>query len=922
MENTKIVESQRKTDIQNREIELFKNGVVIVPYQVSGFLDYSNRGIVNYQINPADAETFKRVWTGNDACCLNWKNSLYLVQNSETKKMEYHYQLGEVFIGTVETNYQENRVMKDESFSEYTKQDIRTSVTFRVDADRFKLNDYNLLMFYKLPEIYGSTLFRIENMERDFIGNRLVGYVITFVSVNQDFANTGRARQQNIMPNAPGQGYLECIVKDKNWPQELGDKFKQLVDGKDYYKFYDRYITADLSKSKHNGATKVIVKCFGNCFLKSFTMTGRPVNIGDDINVSTSQRILFPINFKEVSTPTLFRTQSNSSNFYFGNVTPTLQYYKELKEFLNNVFSPINQWKYQGWLNYDYDKMKSTNPLNSGGNYSYTIYGWINQDNIVKDWIFNVESTTINTSGIYGVATKYIIGGEKAIHDHLFDNFWSEKNVKLLPIEKQNTMDFGPTLMSMISTGIGKVFSGALSFDWISVGLGTALSLIGIVGVLATKLAPQKLATCRGIINAALLDFNNDLFNGGGKMPFNMLDNNDSNDTPNSVFFDGSTLNTCFEADITDLFTSDRLPDKVLSTENIGQKTYEDGTNILENGKEFLLNGDAKLTLPGGMATSGYIIDGFKLCAIFNGEISVEFKNAFGDVIWSGIYQSEGKWTKSMREIWTEKSTSVFGRENVFYNEPVPYPKPIDLLDGLNIQFNNIKFKEEVLSNNDWIVQTPADNLNNYTPGAIISWGWLPLRSNLWPDGYNSNVYKVYKYDEVITNKEDFIKKFPILQVSAYVEANNLYCVSNHKYTNKSTFATVKIDLRKINLGDFEITFNPNSCNSNTVLNKIRWGNDDGAGLYNFNTFKKINVFMRDYWYENGQKVNGISLQFATIPEDTNLQTIIDNYNMYKASAIDFTPKIATIYGGLGAPKPRGKIGIGYEFEFISEQNI
>lgn len=30
-----------------------------------------------------------------------------------------------------------------------------------------------------------------------------------------------------------------------------------------------------------------------------------------------------------------------------------------------------------------------------------------------------------------------------------------------------------------------------------------------------------------------------------------------------------------------------------------------------------------------------------------------------------------------MREIWTEKNTSVFGRENMFFFDSVPYPKPI-----------------------------------------------------------------------------------------------------------------------------------------------------------------------------------------------------------------------------------------------------
>ena len=129
-----------------------------------------------------------------------------------------------------------------------------------------------------------------------------------------------------------------------------------------------------------------------------------------------------------------------------------------------------------------------------------------------------------------------------------------------------------------------------------------------------------------------------------------------------------------FEADITDSFISDRVFGKTMNTANIGQTQFENGDYILSDQSTFWLNGDATLK---PTKENGFIIDNFQFCGIFNGDISVEFLDSNGDAVWSGVYQSEAKWTKNQREIWTEKNVSIYGREDIYISEPVPYPKPI-----------------------------------------------------------------------------------------------------------------------------------------------------------------------------------------------------------------------------------------------------
>lgn len=684
MENTRIVEAQRKTNLKVEEIQLFKESFVIVPYQVSGFLNYTNNGYNNENINPNDFETFKRVWTGNDACVLSWKDSVSLIQQPNNE-MEVKFKLGEVFCGAIQTNDSENRIQTDASFSEYKSQDIKKTINFYVNK-HFKITDYYLLMFYKIPEYSGSTLYRLANIERDYVGRELVGYVLTFETINQDLANTGRAKQQNIEPNSPGQGYLECVVKHKDWWDNLPDEVKNnLVAGKDYYEFYDRYITADFEKTKNRPVSKICVKLFGTNILSCVVCEGRPVYRGDSFTKWRAQRLIFPINFSVPTTPNLYATQNNVNNFYFGGFTPTLEYWKDLMTNMKDNLTPVNKWNYQGWLLYSLTKLQDTNPKENGG-YKYTLYD--------RDWEPTLDKLEIQNNGVYGSQTIYNIGGDKKIWNHLWDNFWTQKQIKTLPINIEENLSYGNTIMgglSLLGSGLFGLNKVNPFMNVLKIGIGTVLGVIGLAFTLQQKLK-KRLESFRGLIPASIIDFNNQLFGSQqGKIPFNILNTNNNTETPNEIFFDGSTINTSFTAELTDRFVSSKVGNGTveLSTVNIGQTTFEDGTNILADGTQYLVEGSETL-IPSKDEYEGYIIDSFKIQTVFNGDVSVEFLDYNDEVLWSGVYQSDGKWTKSMREVWTEKNTSVFGRENAYFTNPIPYPKEIPNIEESMINVDKL----------------------------------------------------------------------------------------------------------------------------------------------------------------------------------------------------------------------------------------
>lgn len=781
MNDVKLTDLMRKTELTANEINLFKQSFVIVPYWPSGFIDYTNRGYSDEPINPEDFETFKRLWTGNDAFIVTWKNSVTYGENEKNEK-SISYHLGEVLLGLLEQNDSEVQINQDESFSAYKSQQSKDKITMRVSS-YFKISDNYKLLFYKFPELSGSTLYRISSLEKDWIGRKLVGYIITFESLNQDLANTGRARQQNVMPCAVGQGYLECVVKESNWPEEIGqENFDKLVETKDYFKFYDRYITADFQKTLNRPAYNVVVKQFGVSVPSSVVFLGRPAGTGTIMQNFKTPRLIFPVNFNNASTPNLYNTQQNETNYYFGSFSPTIEYWKDWKENIKDVLtSAQNQWSYNGFIKYDFNELRKSNPIDDKS-YKFDIFGYIQKttDSVYQvPWNVNITTNIIKTSMIDGCSSEYNIGGPKNIHDHMFDNFWTQKNMKTLPINKENTFSFGFSLSSLIVNKWGAWYSAI------------SLAIIGVSYLSSKFLNKMEFQTFRGLISAPFLDLNNDQWKntaGGTGDRIEMGVFNGNKDTPTAMFFNSNTLNASFQAKLTDTFTDSRYPATTLfNTNNIGQEQFENEIYINDNKTPYLLNGKTSLVA----INYGFIIDRIIICSMGKVDLSFEFLDENENVIWTGIYQSEGKWTDSVREIWTEKNTSVFNRENLFFNNPIPYPKPLPPLIGELPELPNfvkeIKYRHKY-HYNDSSTDTSFIYLENI--GFFVNSDYIGL--SLYKTGdYPSEThkYELINKTEFVDSIEKFIFYYPNTEISI-----NCFSTFNNAWFTESTIFQTRLE--------------------------------------------------------------------------------------------------------------------------------
>lgn len=720
--NVKVTKLIDKVGNQQQEFLQVNNSFVIFPYLASGYLDFTNQGVEQNQVNVNDYETFKRVWTGNDACVLNWKGSIEFIQN-EDKSISTKFQLGQVLLGLLLNNQSENELTKDASFSDYTSQQSRNTLSFRISAKYFSLNENWNFYFYKIPEVSGSTLYRMLNFTPEYVGKKIVGYLLEFITINQDLANTGKAKQQNIMNSSPGQGYIEGQVF------QVGEFSKgDLIEGKDFYELPDgRIIATNWNKMINDPVRKVVVKTFGPSIISNISFMGREVKKLSTFNDFGEPCLIFPIYIESATTPTIYRSQSAETNFYWmQDAVPTLQYWKDIFETIKNSMTPVNEFKYQGFLQYDYNQTIATNPK-VGGSYNYSLFGYLKKNISTGSydslpWDIKTPISTKVTNMIYGCEGTYnAYGKNKKIWDLMFDSYWVQKKYITLPMNAQSHLGFGWTLGS----ALGSIVTGKY---W-----ATALLLgIGVIGSLVSKLSGPFYEGFSGIVSAPLIDLVADQYqvstSPGDKIDFSIFDTSNK-DSPSTAFFDGSTMNISFEANLTNQFYSDRIPGKTLKTENIGQVYFKDNTPIFPMTlTPLLLNGDARLTTNEDI--NGFIIDSFNLQAIFNGEFSIEFLNSNNKVVWNGVYLSEGKWSGSSREINSWKNTSVIGRENTFFGEPIPYPKPLpELISDLDKSYDftkqyNIGFAYTTQN----VFAYPTTNtrigeiLENSGAGYIVTW--------------------------------------------------------------------------------------------------------------------------------------------------------------------------------------------------------
>lgn len=774
----------------NANLVDFENQFILCPYRPSGYTATSNFGQVEKQYVVDQFETYKRIWTGNDSFIVTWEGSCefdndYNSNFDFTDKVILNWGCGDAFLGWLESDYRTNEISTDTSWSEYKSQKTIQTLTFRINAQHRTLDDNTMYLFFKVPEISNQVIFRVASLEKEFLGRELMCYVLTLESVQDILANTGKSKTQNIMPCAPGQGYLQPQIVKK---EDFDFEGKIAGKGKDFILLHDRVVFPNKTYQQNNPVKKVVVKAMGLCWLSNITFIGRRVNLRGDFREYGIQRLIFPMNFTNPSkTITLFRTQQADVNFYWMHDVRVFIHFDQ--SLFNKMKDTLEFYKFydkQGLVSCDLPNSQATCPKDDDGIYKTQIYGTFNgldssgnpqfpeyAVNTYAPWVFNATTKGIDTSITYGCEKSYNIGGQKPLHDHMWDAYWTQKQIKTLPLTKENTLGFGWTVGAGYAAGVAHNYLTSIF-----------LFAIGIFGKLIQQINPPKFQSFRCLAPASLTDF---MFSEGkvtitdssNWARLNYLLNPDSVDNGEiATFYQTATMNIALEAELTDTFYDSREGlQRELTTDMIGQSKDNDGNPIYAGDTEFrrtlLVNGKQSLRSIGEDSNIGFIIDSLNIQAIFKGDYSVEFKDINDDIIWTGVFQSEGKWTDTIREINTWKDTSIFNNENKYLGKPLKWPQALQDLDP-NLPLPNI------VKNVKYLYQFKSletDNLEEHLV-QLIKIGVKEYVDKMTPNRIKNNI-PCYQNDFKVSNS-------PVLnKVTQWIE--NIDTVNERRIAETST---------------------------------------------------------------------------------------------------------------------------------------
>lgn len=693
-------EQIRKANQQKQEIKpvVFKNSWVIIPYIVSGVINYTNKGFVDGEINPYDAETFKRIWTGNDSCCVIWEDSVKIVSGSSNPQLKY--QLGNYKLGMMLSNSSTKEILKDSGYGEYTSEQIKNYLTFEFSADDNTFSAYDMLKFYKIPKFSKEDIYRIISIHKNFKPNtrEIDFYTVSFESVNQTFSNSGKARQQNINMSSVGQGYLNPkVLSQKEFEAMPGSS--HLIAGTDY-KLLDNgeYLLADRDKVEHRPAKKAIIKLYGNAMPISMSFVGRPVFYGDSNTKLRALRPIFGCTLEQPITPNLQRTSNATNNWYFGEFIPSMDAWADIsKRIKDNVNAVVATQNFKGTFAFNKSAVQNTN-ISADGPYLNNIYQEILGNNTgLKQWIPKIAQKNMTIPNVYGVdnrdnAFKYG-GTTKNIIDILFDNYWVYKNDLQIPLNIKETTTFG----SFIGAASGLGAAGAMTYkpkqNWLRIfgliGIAAALLCIGIGFTVSRQVNPPPAKSVFGLVSAPFLDLSLlqfvDEISGPNpnRIPISSFSNNSVDPVNSAVFDTPNSFNFQVQMELTDLFQNNNPqnnlnPRGIWSTSSIGQTdkfSDQDDDVVTRSGAKMLMNGEQSLVPHKNI--KGYIIEQINIDSCFQGDVSIEFLDINDQVIFSGIYQSQGKWTGNIRDRWTTINTSIFNNSNITTNQLMEYPKKI-----------------------------------------------------------------------------------------------------------------------------------------------------------------------------------------------------------------------------------------------------
>lgn len=639
-----------------------KGCVAVFPFQIkSGFQNVTNIGYTANGVNAGDYTFFQKVFTGQQNIIALWENSSHLVKPVGKNYYNKQYQVGKTFFGKPIGNSKGCQVTSVEGNEDFLGMKISQDITLMFDLPFFprsnnikQINinanntyfypkDEDLFKLYIIPQLGEDKWFIIQNCQvyMDPKTNSPIKVEVTFTSLADKLQESGRAIEQYVNLNAPGEGYAFPYV-DSVWNETTSS--------------YDIAISLDKEKLQSPGIKYLQIELQGFGVISSFYAMGRPIE--EDPSKVGPPRHLLISGFKTPVINPLNRTSIPSVNFYMPNLASVdFDTQTNVKEQIKNLSQPLEPVKSDGTFLFN----------KNYGNTNVKVDGMYNnyQDDSWKPFL-NVE--------VYGVQNNlspYYNSISYVENDNMWDiinknNFIFSTTYKL-PLSYRCSCPF---YLSDIP-----IIGGFLNSLVLGVGIPIEeniknIHLCGFCDAEALEVMKKQYGDyiSGNDVNIPLMCL--------GDASFNQSYGNSA-----QKLVGVNAVNTTLNCELS---TFINLNGKVYDSVLIGQTKLEDGTNILPNGEKLLVNDTLKVS----RNSLNYIIDNITFQGIFNGKIRITAYDVNNNLQWSTTLVTNSNWTGSARDWTTTFLTNFWDKDICYQQDAFIWPESLAIVKNNDIYIN------------------------------------------------------------------------------------------------------------------------------------------------------------------------------------------------------------------------------------------
>lgn len=446
------LKKKKLTNKYKHFIEQPNQSIFVFPFEITfGYSNMTDWGEqVNNNINVNDFKTFQRVFSGTENIIARWENSTRVFIKNETDDyINKKFQTGKYLKGEFLSFGSGSRVGASITNLVGWEEEQRITMRFNNKWTFTKEDEFKLFL---IPEVKNNQWLFIDSggLEefRDLEGN-LLHTEVTFTTLNQRLAETGRSIYQVVNFGAIGEGYAfpEILTLDNGEQRINLDRNGEPIVS-------NRYL-------RDTPITSVQIDFLGPAAINSFNIYGRKYTKGDEANkIRPFQRLLV----NEILTSEeskINRTSFAEQDYYvIKDAYTSNATFNTWKKRYEQNYRPDIEDEFQGLLRSQetFGEVRATNSVADGQRRAIWDDTLLYDYNVTRNLSTNNSFENSTISGTPNAPTTF--SGKKTIADILNFNSFTSQYENILTPEIENTTSYSLKEIPIIGGILNKVTLG------------------------------------------------------------------------------------------------------------------------------------------------------------------------------------------------------------------------------------------------------------------------------------------------------------------------------------------------------------------------------------------------------------------------------------------------------------------------------